>query len=218
MKAYLYILECSDRSYYTGSTTNLERCLKEHQTGNGAVHTSRRLPVRLAYYERLPNIELAAQREREVKGWSRDKKTELIKSSGWKNEFSIGAYAIITNENGEILLMKHVDREFWMLPGGGVEPHEDLLCGLARAVMEETGHKVLDAKLAVVHHKTERKAVLLVFHCDAEGDIRSFTENPESSDIRYFPVDALPDNTPETHRQRIMAFQSYDNHPTILIN
>ena len=46
MKGYMYILECSDGSYYTGSTNDLERRLEQHQNGEGANHTKKHLPVK----------------------------------------------------------------------------------------------------------------------------------------------------------------------------
>jgi putative endonuclease len=51
MKGYLYILECSDESYYTGSTIDLNKRLKQHESGQGANHTKNRLPVKLVYFE-----------------------------------------------------------------------------------------------------------------------------------------------------------------------
>lgn len=51
MKGYLYILQCVDGSYYTGSTTNIELRLWQHQQGEGAEHTAKRLPVKLVYIE-----------------------------------------------------------------------------------------------------------------------------------------------------------------------
>ncbi len=51
MNGFMYILECSDKSYYTGSTVDLERRLEEHQSGNGANHTKKYLPVKLIYFE-----------------------------------------------------------------------------------------------------------------------------------------------------------------------
>ena len=50
-KGYIYILVCSDGSYYTGSTKDLERRLWEHQNMFGAHYTKKRLPVKLLYYE-----------------------------------------------------------------------------------------------------------------------------------------------------------------------
>nr|WP_314497372.1 GIY-YIG nuclease family protein [uncultured Chryseobacterium sp.] len=74
----MYILLCADESYYTGSTVDLERRLKEHQKGIGARHTSRRLPVKLLYYEEYNHIADAFYREKQVQGWSRKKKEALM--------------------------------------------------------------------------------------------------------------------------------------------
>lgn len=75
---YMYILECVDRSYYTGSTWDLDRRLREHQNGEGANHTKKRLPVKLVYYEEYARVEDAFLREKEVQGWSRRKKEALM--------------------------------------------------------------------------------------------------------------------------------------------
>lgn len=78
MKGYMYILLCSDGSYYTGSTTNLELRLAQHQNGEGANHTKKHLPVTLVYYEEYIRIDEAFYREKQVQGWSRKKKEALI--------------------------------------------------------------------------------------------------------------------------------------------
>ena len=74
----MYILECSDGSYYTGSTTDLERRLAQHHAGEGANHTKKRLPVKLIYFEEYQRIDEAFYREKQVQGWSRKKKEALI--------------------------------------------------------------------------------------------------------------------------------------------
>ena len=78
MKAYMYILKCSDNSYYVGSTTNLELRIKEHNQGEGAEYTKRRLPVQLVYFEECLSIKDAFLREKQVQGWSRKKREALI--------------------------------------------------------------------------------------------------------------------------------------------
>ena len=77
---YLYILECADGSYYTGSTWDLERRLAEHRSGLGANYTRKRLPVTLVYAEYLDRVEEAFRREKQVQGWSRRKKEALMAS------------------------------------------------------------------------------------------------------------------------------------------
>ena len=74
----MYIVECSDGSYYTGSTNNLELRLAQHQAGKGANHTKKHLPVKLVYFEEFQRINLAYNREKQVQGWSRKKKEALI--------------------------------------------------------------------------------------------------------------------------------------------
>ena len=74
----MYILECSNGSYYTGSTLNLKKRLKQHQSGKGANHTKKHLPVKLAYFEEFDRIDKAFKREKQVQGWRREKKEALI--------------------------------------------------------------------------------------------------------------------------------------------
>ena len=78
MKGYMYILLCSNGSYYTGSTNNLELRLTQHQNGEGANHTKKHLPVTLVYYEEYQRVEDAFYREKQIQGWSRKKKEALI--------------------------------------------------------------------------------------------------------------------------------------------
>lgn len=79
--SYMYILECSDGSYYTGSTKDLERRFSEHQNGLGANHTKKRLPVKLIYCEPYDRVEDAFRREKQIQGWSRRKKEALMEQN-----------------------------------------------------------------------------------------------------------------------------------------
>src|SRR3989344_426613 len=81
MKYFVYILECRDKSLYTGITWNLSKRVKEHFNGTSK-YTRRKLPVKLVYFEKSIDKISAAKREREIKGWSRTKKLELIESLG----------------------------------------------------------------------------------------------------------------------------------------
>ena len=78
MRGWMYILECANGSYYTGSTSNLELRMAQHQAGEGANHTKKHLPVKLVYYEEFQRIDEAFKREKQVQGWSRKKKEALI--------------------------------------------------------------------------------------------------------------------------------------------
>ena len=80
MKYFVYILECSDKSFYVGCTNNLERRIKQHNNSKwGAHYTKIRRPVFLVYSEELNTLTDARRRESEIKGWRREKKLTLIK-------------------------------------------------------------------------------------------------------------------------------------------
>ena len=76
--AYTYILKCSDSSYYTGSTKDMEKRLWQHDNRQGANHTKVRLPVVLVYVEQYDRVAEAFVREKQIQGWSRKKKEALI--------------------------------------------------------------------------------------------------------------------------------------------
>jgi len=76
----MYILECADESYYTGSTIDLERRFSEHQNSHGANYTKNHLPVKLVYVEEFSRIDEAFYREKQVQGWGHKKKKALIES------------------------------------------------------------------------------------------------------------------------------------------
>ena len=79
MKSYfVYILKCADESYYTGSTSNLEKRINEHNFGKFAGYTKTRLPVKLVYLNEFFDPKEAVNAERKIKGWSRKKKEALI--------------------------------------------------------------------------------------------------------------------------------------------
>ncbi len=76
---YTYILECSDGTYYTGWTNNLDKRLKDHNNGKGAKYTKPRLPVDLIYYEEYETKEEAMRREYAIKCMTRSEKDQLVK-------------------------------------------------------------------------------------------------------------------------------------------
>ena len=78
-QSYVYILECSDKSYYTGVTSNLEQRIFQHSTGFFPdCYTSKRRPIELVFYCEFTDINLAFEKEKQIKKWSRAKKEALI--------------------------------------------------------------------------------------------------------------------------------------------
>ena len=72
--AFVYILRCSDGSYYVGKTTDLRVRLDEHKAGVAAHFTAARRPVAMIYAEEYETLGQAEDRERQLKRWSRSKK------------------------------------------------------------------------------------------------------------------------------------------------
>jgi putative endonuclease len=78
MKWIVYILECSDRSLYTGITNDLDRRLEEHRAGRGAKYTKHRSPLTVRYTERRRSKSAALSREAAIKSLARSEKLILI--------------------------------------------------------------------------------------------------------------------------------------------
>jgi predicted GIY-YIG superfamily endonuclease len=79
---YVYILLCNDNSYYIGLTNDLTRRFKELQEGvYPYCYTYKRSPLLLVYYEAIPFLKEATEREQQLKRWSRAKKKALVEQN-----------------------------------------------------------------------------------------------------------------------------------------
>lgn len=76
---FVYILECSDKTYYTGYTINIDRRIEEHLKGKASKYTRGRLPVKLVYFEKLDSRSLGLKREIEIKELTRKQKEMLVR-------------------------------------------------------------------------------------------------------------------------------------------
>ncbi|MGB3341691.1 MAG: GIY-YIG nuclease family protein [bacterium] len=85
---YVYIIECSDNTLYVGVTLDIERRLKEHNSGKGGRYTRARMPVNLIYNESYNSKSKALKREIQIKGWTKRKKIALIQN----NYVKLGQY------------------------------------------------------------------------------------------------------------------------------
>lgn len=82
---YVYILKCSDSSYYTGFTNNIERRLNEHNYGlNKDCYTFNKRPLQLVFCTEFNDVYQAIAFEKQVKGWSRKKKEAII-NNNWED-------------------------------------------------------------------------------------------------------------------------------------
>ena len=91
-KAYMYVLECRDGSYYTGYTTDVRRRLAIHNSGKGAKYTRARLPVKLIYVQGFASKEEAMSAEALLKRKKRPQKERFLSENQDRN-------LLILNEN-----------------------------------------------------------------------------------------------------------------------
>ena len=79
---FCYMVRCNDGSLYVGVASNVEERVKRHNRGFGATFTSKRRPVQLIWWQEFPEQKAARHRERELKGWRREKKLKLLLDFG----------------------------------------------------------------------------------------------------------------------------------------
>jgi len=78
---YVYILKCTDNTYYTGISNNIKNRIANHENGTGAKYTRGRGPFILVFQESCPDRSSASQRERQIKKLSLEQKKKLIESA-----------------------------------------------------------------------------------------------------------------------------------------
>ena len=114
----------------------------------------------------------------------------------------IGAFAIIFDDAGKVLVSRRVDSGWFNLPGGGVEPDESMPEGLMREVREETGLEVEVGRLVGVYSKPQKHELVLTFRARViggtmapsdEADFHTWVAADELDSVKLLPK----------HRERI---------------
>lgn len=138
---------------------------------------------------------------------------------GHERIFNPGVRAVILNEQGEVLLQRRIDTGGWSLPAGGVELGETAFTALQREVLEETNLKVLDAEPMALYSGLSQQFEY------PNGDqiqgfavafiVRRWTGEPcadgdEGSEVRFWPLDGLPEDLPARHHETLNDFKSYN--------
>ena len=86
-QCYVYIMASRSGVLYTGVTNDLSRRVGEHKEGQNPGFTKRYKVTRLVYYESMPDVNVAIAREKQIKGWRREKRVNLIETTNraWKD-------------------------------------------------------------------------------------------------------------------------------------
>ncbi len=118
--------------------------------------------------------------------------------------YTIGAFAIIQNEKGEVLLCHRRDMDIWNQPGGRVEVGESPWAAVIREAKEETGLDVKIEKFLGVFSKPEKPDIVFSFLCKpVSGELLL---NSEAKEIKYFSFDNIPKNTLKKQVLRISRY------------
>ena len=115
--------------------------------------------------------------------------------------FTLGAFAIIFDDAGRVLLSHRRDMDAWNLPGGGVEADELPTASVVREVREETGLECAVERLVGVYGKPGTTDMIFTFLCRITGGSLDLTE--ESDANAFFALDEIPPNTLFKHIERI---------------
>lgn len=115
--------------------------------------------------------------------------------------FSIGAFAIIWDLSGRVLLCHRRDMDAWNLPGGGVESGELPTEAAVREAREETGLEVTIDRLVGVYGKAEKDELVFSFVCRIVGG--ELQETDEADACRFFSLSEIPHNTSPKQIERI---------------
>ena len=114
--------------------------------------------------------------------------------------FTVTAGAVVFNQNGEVLLLKHRFRpgSGWGLPGGFIEKAEQPIDALRRELREEIGLEVQDVEIFAVRSFAKPQQVEVLFRCRSNGALKPRTIEVERAD--WFLIENLPDGLPRDQR------------------
>ena len=125
--------------------------------------------------------------------------------------FTIGAFGIIFDEQGRVLLCHREDLDVWNLPGGRVDSGEMPTDAVIREVMEESGLEVEIESLVGVYGKINKDELDFCFICSSIGGQLLITDG--AGEAKYFEVNNLPFNTNPKHVERIHDSQNPNLQP-----
>ncbi len=125
--------------------------------------------------------------------------------------FTLGAFAVIFDNNRRVLLSHRRDYDLWNLPGGRVEIGELPTEAVIRETKEETGLDVAIEKLVGVYGKSNSNDVVFTFLCSIEGGKLQITE--EADEHKYYFVDQMPANTVPKQVERIQDAVNVNHQP-----
>ncbi len=132
-----------------------------------------------------------------------------------QHTFKGGAFAIIFNNNKEVLLCHRRDKDLWNLPGGRQEKGEAPWDTAIRETKEEVGLEVKIEKLVGQYFKPEANENCFAYLCSVVAGEPTLSN--EADDIQYFAVDVLPENMSTRQVERIRDALANHSKPVLKI-
>ncbi len=111
---------------------------------------------------------------------------------------TLGVRAVVRSKDGRFLLVRHTYTAGWHLPGGGVEKGEASETALYNELLQETGLRLLgQPRLHGIYHNdsTSQRDHVIVYVCSVEGEPTEKPSSLEISEVGFFSIDDLPDDT-----------------------
>lgn len=108
-----------------------------------------------------------------------------------QRKFTVSAGAVVLNEKGEVLLLDHLLRPTangWGIPGGFINPAEQIDEAVKREIMEETGLELENLQLVWV--RTINRHIEAIFVATGKGEAK--VKSMEIKEVKWFPLDQLP--------------------------
>lgn len=115
---------------------------------------------------------------------------------------SVSVAAVVTNDDGRVLVVQRRDNGDWQIPGGVLERDESIHAGLIREVSEETGLSVKADRLTGVYKNLRLGVIALVFRARVVGGTASPTE--ESAAVEWWSTDEVTARMGETFAVRVL--------------
>jgi 8-oxo-dGTP pyrophosphatase MutT (NUDIX family) len=120
----------------------------------------------------------------------------------YRNKEHSVAGVVFNSDQSEVLLVKRRDVPVWVLPGGAIDEEESFAQATTREIQEETGYFVnIKRKVGEFHPKNKLTKITHLYECTiVKGSAR---ESDETSEIKFFPINALPKLMPPPYHEWI---------------
>ncbi|MCB1429015.1 MAG: NUDIX domain-containing protein [Nitratireductor sp.] len=123
-----------------------------------------------------------------------------------RRALTLGVRAVIEDDAGGVLLVRHTYVKGWHFPGGGIDPGESAVDAVRREVLEEASIRITgvpELKGAYFNRRLNGRDHVLLFRCSGWEQAGTFRPNMEIAEAGFFRLDALPDDLSRGTARRI---------------